>query len=162
MYDLAAYVDGELPPDRAVRIERHVQSCSSCSAVVAGLRQVNALPPLPVIEPSADFDRIFWTKLAGVRQEQEAHHGPGRWRSVARSFFTRPAGLSLAAGFALGVFVVTLYLLRPPHAVLPQQEIMAAADLDLYANLDVIQNSEALEHFELIQVLDELKQDGQG
>jgi hypothetical protein len=159
---LVAYVDGELPPDRAVRVERHVQSCSSCRAVVAGLRQVNALPPLPVIEPSAEFDRMFWMKLAGIRQGQEEHHGLWRWRSVARLFLTRPVGLSVSAGLALGVFVVTLYLLRPPHAALPQQEIMAAADLDLYANLDVIQNSEALEHFELIQVLDELKQDGQG
>ncbi len=68
----------------------------------------------------------------------------------------------MSAGLALGVFVVTLYLLRPPHAALPQQEVMVAADLDLYANLDVIQNSEALENFELIQMLDELEQDEQG
>jgi anti-sigma factor RsiW len=158
---LVAYVDGELSPDRAARVERHVQSCSSCSAVVAGLRQVNALPPFPLIEPSAEFDRMFWTKLAGVRQELEEHHGREGWRSV-RSFLARPVGLSVSAGLALGVFVVTLYLLRPPYAALPQQEVMVAADLDLYSNLDVIQYSEALENFELIQMLDELEQDAQG
>ena len=98
-----------------------------------------------------------WPRRGGLQRNSLE-----RWRSAAKSFFTRPAGLSLSAGFALGVFVVTLYLLRPPHAALPQQEVMAAADLDMYSNLDVIQNSEALEHFELIQVLDELKQDGQG
>jgi anti-sigma factor RsiW len=161
-HDLVAYVDGELSADRVARVERHMQACSSCSAVVAGLRQVNALPQPPLIEPSADFDRMFWTKLAGVRQAREEHHWLERWRSVAKAFFTRPAGLSLSAGLALGVFVVTLYLLRPPHAALPQQEVMAAADLDLYANLEVIENSEALENFELIQMLDELEQDEQG
>jgi anti-sigma factor RsiW len=160
--DLVAYVDGELPADRAAAVERHMQACSSCSSVVAGLRQINALPQPPVIEPSADFDRMFWTKLAGVRTEAAEPRGLERWRSAVWSFFTRPAGLSLSAGLALGVFVVTLYLLRPPHASLPAKEVMAAADLDLYSNLEVIQNSEALENFELIQMLDELEQDAQG
>jgi len=161
-HDLVAYVDGELPVDIVARVERHVRACSSCSAVVAGLRQVNALPQPPLIEPSAEFDRIFWTKLAGVRREPEQHYGLERLRSAAKAFFTRPAGLSLSAGLALGVFVVTLYLLRPPYAALPQQEAMVAADLDLYTNLDVIQYSEALANFELIQMLDELEQDEQG
>ena len=157
---LVAYVDGELPPDRARRIERHVQSCGSCSAMVAELRRINALPPPPMIEPSAEFDRMFWTKLAGVRSEQEPQ--AGGWLSGIVSFMIRPAGLAVSTGLALGVFVVFLYLLRPPNAALLQQEFMAAADLDLYANLEVIQNSEALENFELIQMLDELDQDGQG
>jgi anti-sigma factor RsiW len=161
-YDLVAFVDGELPADRAALVERHVLGCNECSAVVAGLRQVNALPPLPVIEPTAEFDRMFWTKLAVVRQAQDVPSWLERWRSAARSLYARPVGLSVSAGLALAVFVVTLYLLRPPHAALPQQEVMAAADLDLYANLDVIQNSEALENFELIQMLDELEQDEQG
>lgn len=161
-HDLVAYVDGELSPERAGRVERHVQTCSSCSAVVAGLRQVNALPQPASIEPSAEFDRLFWTKLAEIRQETEELHCLERWRSAAKLFFTRPAGLSLSAALALGVLVVTLYLVRPPHAALPQQEIIAAADLDLYANLDIIQYSEALENFELIQMLDELEQDEQG
>ena len=158
--NLVAYADGELPADRAALVERHVQSCGSCTAVVAELRRVNALPPPPVIEPSADFDRMFWTKLAGARLEQESQ--AGRLLSVMRSFLIRPTGLAVSAGIALGVFVVSLYLMRPPHAALSQQEVMAAADLDLYANLEVIQNSEALENFELIQMLDELDQDGQG
>ncbi len=96
--DLVAYVDGELSPDRAARVERHVQSCSSCSAVVAGLRQVNALPPFPLIEPSAEFDRMFWTKLAGVRQEQEEHHGLERWRSVAGLFLPGPSAFQCRPG----------------------------------------------------------------
>jgi len=157
-HDLVAYVDGELLPDRAGRLERHVESCGSCSAVVAELRRLNALPPPAVIEPSADFDRMFWTKLAQARSDQEPE--AGRLLPVMRSFFIRPAGLAVAAGFALIVFVVSLYFLRPPNAALPQQELMAAADLDLYSNLDVIQNSEALENFELIEILDELDQDG--
>ena len=159
-HDLVAYVDGELPPGRARRLERHVQSCGACSAVVAECRRLNALPYPAVIEPSVDFDRMFWTKLAGVRSEQKTQ--AGGWLSGTVSFMIRPSGLAVSAGLALGVFLVALYLLRPPHAALPQQEIMAAVDLDLYANLDVIQNSEALEIFELIEVLDELDQDGKG
>ncbi len=54
-HDLVAYVDGELPADRAARVERHLRACSSCSAVVAGLRQVNALPPPALIEPIGGF-----------------------------------------------------------------------------------------------------------
>jgi anti-sigma factor RsiW len=158
--NVVAFVDSELPPDRAARLDRHLQSCSSCSAVVADLRRINALQPPPEIAPSPDFDSMFRTKLAGQSRVQELSAMPRL--SLAWSFLIRPAGLALSSGLAMVVFAVFLFLMRPPHAALPQQEVMAAKDLDLYANFDVIQNSEALENFELIQMLDELDQDGQG
>ncbi len=161
--DLAAYVDRELAPDRAARLERHVRSCESCSAEVKELTQLSRIAPPPEITPSADFDRIFWARRAEERQKQ-APPMPGSVFFSIRSFFTTPAGLSLSAGLAMAVFLVSLYLLRPgsPGNMLKQQELMASAELELYANLDVIQNSEALEHFELIEMLDKLQQDGQG
>jgi anti-sigma factor RsiW len=161
--NLAAYVDGELPPDKAARLELHLRSCDCCSADVRELGQLSGLAPPAEIEPSADFDRVFWTRLAEARQEKS----PAALSHVffpAKSFFTSPAGLSLSAGLAMGVFIISLYLMRPvtPAAPPQQQELMAAAELDLYANFEVIQNSEALENFELIEALDELKQDAHG
>ncbi len=163
--DLVAYADGELGPERAAGVERHVSGCSRCAAVVKEVRDLNALAPPSPIEPSADFDRVFWTRLAQARQEEAPSCLESLYDS-ARQLLTRPAGLSLAVGMAMAVFVVALYLMRPiAPAGLPQEqrrELMAAADLDLYANLDVIQDSEALENFELIEALDELNQDMQG
>lgn len=161
--DLAAYVDGELSSEKAARLERHLRACDSCSADVKALGQLNRLAPPPEITPSADFDRIFWARLAQERQQKS----PSLLEQVffsTKSFFTSPAGLSLSAGLAMAVFLVSLYLMRPgaPANLLQQQELMAAAELDLYANLEVIQNSEALEHFEFIEMLDELQQDNQG
>jgi len=161
--DLAAYVDAELPPDKAARIERHLRTCDCCSADVRALRQLSRLAPPAEIEPSADFERVFWTKLAQARQEKATSALSQAFFS-AKSFFTSPAGLSLSAGLAMGIFIVSLYLMRPgaPASLPQQQELMAAAELDLYANFEIIQNSEALENFELIEILDELQQDEQG
>ena len=163
--DLTAYVDGELPPDRAARLERHVRSCAACSADVKALGQLSRLAPPAEIEPSADFDRIFWTRLAEARREK-APSALEQALVSAKLFFASPAGLTLSVGLAMGIFVASLYLMRPgtPASLPPQQrqELMAAAELDLYANFEVIQNSEALENFELIEMLDELKQDEQG
>ena len=152
-----------LSPDRAARLERHVRSCDSCSADVKALGQISTIAPPPEITPSADFDRIFWARLEGERQKQAPPMPSSVFFSI-RSFFTTPAGLSLSAGLAMAVFLVSLYFLRPdsPVNMLEQQELMASAELELYADLDVIQNSEALEHFELIEMLDKLQQDGQG
>lgn len=160
--NLAAFVDGELPPEKAARVERHLRACEICGAEVRALRGLARLAPPPEIEPGADFDRVFWEKLAGVRRHKEPSALEQALCSL-KAFVTSPAGLSLSVGCALAVFVLSLYLLRPmTPAGLPRQELMAAADLELYANFDVIENSEALEHFELIEMLDELQQGGQG
>ena len=161
--NLVAYVDGELPKARAARLELHLRTCDSCSADVRALGQLSGLAPPAEIEPSADFDRVFWARLAEARQ-QKAPSALSQAFFSAKSFFASPAGLSLSVGLAMGVFMVSLYLMRPVTQVsLPrQQELKAAAELDLYANFDVIQNSEALENFELIEMLDQLKQDKQG
>lgn len=36
---LSEYVDGELPPDEAARIERHTSLCPQCTKVLVTLRQ---------------------------------------------------------------------------------------------------------------------------
>lgn len=159
---LTAYVDGELPPEKAARVERHVRACESCSAEVGALRRLARLAPPPEIEPGPEFDRVFWEKLEGARRQKDPTALEHAVFSV-KAFVTSPAGLSLSVGFAMAVFALSLYLLRPvTPAGPPRQELMAAADLELYADFDVIENSEALEHFELIEMLDELQQGGQG
>jgi anti-sigma factor RsiW len=37
---LAAYMDGELTPERAATLERHLQGCAGCSAEIAGLARM--------------------------------------------------------------------------------------------------------------------------
>lgn len=42
LVELSRYLDGELNPDRCRQIERHLESCPSCTATAVSLRETMA------------------------------------------------------------------------------------------------------------------------
>ena len=94
-----AWIDGELPPDEAARVEAHVQSCAACGAMVAearGLvaassRIVSALDALPGAQRGVTPDGV---------PAFAARKAPRRW-ATSRVTTAIAATLGLAAGVVL-------------------------------------------------------------
>jgi anti-sigma factor RsiW len=108
---LGAWLDGELPPDRADAVRRHVEQCPACAARVDELKSLaRALDQLPARTPSRDFARR-------VRRAAE----PARERILVLEPFrrVRPALLRVAAGLVVlgGLAVGILAGSRAPSAV---------------------------------------------
>jgi anti-sigma factor RsiW len=67
LLDLSRYVDGDLPPARRRRLERHIRACTCCGAMAARLRRTMALcraegqrrPPRDVRSRAADRIRTL-------------------------------------------------------------------------------------------------------
>ncbi len=61
---LAAYLDGELPPETKKQVERHLAGCAECSAELEEMRRIRNL--LSQIEPPKLPD-IYWkTYWSGI------------------------------------------------------------------------------------------------
>lgn len=92
---LAAYADGELGPDERAAVERHLDACPDCAALLASLRTADAsLSRFPEVEPPADLRE----KLYAI---------PGRRRfGFGLDVLLRP---SLQPAFAAAAVVLTLF-----------------------------------------------------
>ena len=93
---LAAYLDGEIPSDRAAMLEEHLRTCTACAAEVANLLSVRRTMRVARTRftPSADFRRKI--------QSQVAPRRPG---------FRVFGSLSLAVA-ALAMLVLVIFWMR--------------------------------------------------
>jgi anti-sigma factor RsiW len=111
---LAKYLDGELSPDEAIRIEQHIGECLPCAAEVAML--VSMKRGLQIAErffsPSAEFRRKI--------QQQVSSKPRGKWN-------TR---LVWAFGvLSIALFLSTVWLESPPRRAATFSEVV-----DLHVN----------------------------
>jgi len=106
-----------------------------------------------VIEPSADYDRVFWDKIRTLRAAQAnrrtAFLAP-LWALLSRR------GAFAATGALVLCVCVAVFLVARNSRNLSPDELAVARHMDLFANYEVIEKSEALEHFEVISMLDAL------
>ena len=59
---LTAYADGELGPVERAAVERHLDACPDCAALLASLRTTDAsLSRFPEVEPPADLRERLYT-----------------------------------------------------------------------------------------------------
>jgi anti-sigma factor RsiW len=86
---LSAYADGELPPERALAVERHLEDCTECARELSIIR----------------------TMGGAMRQGTKAAE-TGVWEGVHRRI-TRPIGwILVTAGAALWVVLITVAWFR--------------------------------------------------
>ncbi len=155
-----AYLDGELPAHQARSIAEHLAACSDCRHELDRLRAaLQQLPELPLIQPSREYDRIFWDKIRALRSKKvERRDG---FFASAWLLLTRRTGIAATATVAVCLSLATFFALRFPRD-LSRDEIMIARDIELFSNLELIENSDALEHFEVIKQLDAFAEDANG
>jgi len=146
---LVAWIDGEIPPAQALRVERHVVDCPDCRTLAAHLGDAIAQQRelLAREREPADFDCAgAWATLWRAAAEPSA---APEW--VATWHPLLAAGLAtvmvvLLAALVSGrprVVLVPLGIEAPPHAVAQQPE--------LYRNYPILERLDALEHFDTVQ-----------
>ena len=104
--DIAAYVDGELTPERELEVEMHFTGCPECYSELndqkAFLRALDQTLKQGDLELPADFTRVVVanaeSSVAGLRRSQERYH----------ALFIC-VGLSLFVLFALGSQVDNIF-----------------------------------------------------
>lgn len=152
--DLTAYLDGELAGKQSLFVSGHLTTCPSCRQELETLRESLALVlEWKDIEPSADFDRVFWKKVAGYEEQQSRKPGIFSlvWSLLTANYIATPVALAL-------LLLITFFQSKAPQELGLQDKYMIM-HADLFLNMDVIDKKEALENFEVIEVLDELEQD---
>lgn len=142
--ELVAFLDGALEAERAGKLKAHLEACAACRSESERLRRaVEATRAVPPTEPSADFSRRFFERLAQEKRE-------GRWgRLLEQAPRWALAGAGGLAAVALGV---TILLSRPGAS---DEDRIIARHLELFSDYEVISMLPLLEDMEFIEAMDE-------
>jgi len=113
------------------------------------------------VEPSEDYDHVFWEKVAILKEDRETNKGKSGFPHFLQLCFNQRFSLVTSAALAVFIVVITFFALKP-HRDLPSNELGFAKDIELFYNMEIIEQSEALENFEVINLLDVLEQEVSG
>jgi anti-sigma factor RsiW len=117
--EVSAYLDDDLAAEERQRVELHLASCASCSALLRASRDLDlAVRGLPRIEPSRGFETRLRARL-GI-----AASAAPRWRR--RGALARFAGATAAAAAVLAL------LLAPGGTSLSDEDWELIADEDSF------------------------------
>src|SRR5271168_347820 len=114
---IAALYD-ELDELTYAALKRHVEGCSRCAGVWAGLRATREVGILPIEEPSDDLEARILDAVAVAQQRTPWHKKVLRGLAWAGSHAMRPQ-LAMAAIFFLVIGSSLLFLRARPGTVVP-------------------------------------------
>lgn len=149
--NLTAWVDGELSPRSAMRVQRHLAACSVCAAEADEMRtaiewQRRCLPQAVMV---AEFDPQPLQARLRRALAAEPEPRPMWWARLFQPVAV--AGAVVAAAVALIVLMaggpravlIPLGVQSPPPAV--------ARETDLFKDYQLIQRLDALENFDTVE-----------
>jgi len=116
--ELMAYLDGELPADRAVFAAAHLDECAECRALVDGLRIVSQALPAWDAEPSDE--RVVRTVMDALNQRRQAP--PPATVKPPRKWFGLPRWAWAVASVSVVVVLVPLSQCSRRRAVMMTAE----------------------------------------
>jgi anti-sigma factor RsiW len=118
---LPAYMEGDMPPEEKEGLERHLESCPSCSTALAELkRAVELVQNVPEVEPPP------WLKtrvMVQIREEAEARQG-----ILHRLFYPFRIKVPVQAFAILLVSVLAVYIYK---ATIPELSLMKTPATDI-------------------------------
>jgi len=144
---LSALMDDELSPEHAAAVRRHMETCPVCRQRFETLQQTDAMVRgMATLEPSADFNRSFWRKIAEIEDGRTN-------RSRLRAWLTgwRPV---LASGLAAGVAAVIFIYSGQSQGPTPE-EMFIAQNIELFQNFDLIEQLDMLEQLDTVENIKE-------
>jgi anti-sigma factor RsiW len=145
---LSALVDGELSAEQSAAVRRHLDQCHACRRQFDILRQTDAaVRAMAPLEPSADFDRTFWSKVAAWEDRRTG-------RSWLQVFWMRwrPA---LAAGVAAAAASAVIFVAVGNRRTPTPEEVFIAQNMELLENFDMIEHLDMLEHLDAVETMEE-------
>ena len=143
---IAEFVDGSLDPAKQRALERHVEGCPACRALVADLKSIQAA--------AFTLDRVelpphLWSAVRSAIAQEPVPTGRGRLIAWPQSRSTRLAWLAAAAALLLVTTAGTYSLLRSPatHQNDSAATLPAANDADVVASVQ-LELKAAEEHYD--------------
>jgi anti-sigma factor RsiW len=144
---LSAFLDGELDNARMQQIRSHLDSCAPCrerlAALVATDKMIQAADG---IEPSADFERIFWRTVS----ELEQRPAPFAWKRWLQPGWRPAIAIGLAAGILFGIMMLT-----GPRQDMSLEEMFLADNIEFLEEYDVIRHLDILENWDALEAMKE-------
>ncbi|HVT91372.1 MAG TPA: hypothetical protein VHD76_00900 [Bryobacteraceae bacterium] len=145
MSALISEAAGSLSETERAALERHTEGCAQCQDTLVKQRALwSALDELPAIEPSEDFDRRLYVRIA------EEERRPW-WRATVRAFpsFRMRSAVPVAAAC---LALCGALLLHAPDPVAPQEPAKPVA-VDNRIDIDVDQVEQTLDDLEMLRQL---------
>lgn len=96
-------LDGEIPDSVKARLTPHLEGCSACQGELESIKTFQGIlrSHLFTIEPSKDFERVFWQKALERQKEPWFARLSKDFESLIPAFNTKQA-----VGFALLAFFI--------------------------------------------------------
>jgi anti-sigma factor RsiW len=131
---IAAYVDGELDPAEERSVERHLEGCPGCGALVADLRTLRAAAfTLDRREPPADLLARIQARIAAEPQPQPRVLSWPNTRAAWGTWLAAAAALVLATMVGLGPLMGPGTDERAAPAGSPETALVDSVQADLQA-----------------------------
>lgn len=142
---LSALADGELTQEETAIVQLHLESCSVCRQRFEFFRNADqTIQDMGGLEPSPDFDRAFWRKVADLESQKKS-----RFRLSSMMTGWRPI---FATGMAAAA-VVAILIYSGQHKTPSQDEALIVQNMELLQDYDVIDQLDMFEHWNDLQTM---------
>lgn len=153
--ELTALLDGALPPERAARVERHLEGCAACRAelerLASAVATLRRLPPPP--SPSPLFATRLSARLAREGRPPRGWAGRlGAWTDLSRLRW-KIAAPAAAAALAAGVVLLAVRVQRAEEAAVAEN-LELLLEYEAVASLGDVENAEDAAVVAALQDLD--------
>ena len=155
--ELIAYLKDELPRPSRETVERHLEGCAECRAVLADFRTL-----LAGIAQHSAGQPVAWQRYrAELRLRLEAEKGRRRW-----TWWRRPFPMAVSAGLAAAVLALVIlapsawrdeWRARTVDGLSGFEEAMLGTRLDMLRQYPVVERLDLLEDLDVIRQLDGLE-----
>lgn len=143
---LSMYIDGELSQKEHENLSVHIDQCDICSRELSALRQTDELlSSVSDINPSADFDRILWNKIASESERNSW------WRFGNLFQVWKLSAATALAALVIGVVVLT----DNPGRLSDERALLIAENLEMLDDYEVVNSMELLENWDILMSMSE-------
>jgi anti-sigma factor RsiW len=144
---LSALIDDEVYQKVGTAVRRHMEDCHKCKQRFEELQKTDEMiRDMATMEPSADFDRTFWSKVNELENRNKE-----RSRLISILTGRRPL---IAAG-AIAALMAIFFIYTGHNGRLTSEEMFIAQNMEMLQDYDLIERLDMLEQWDNIEAVKE-------